>query len=201
MPLWPSIWTNRSPSLWPGRWPCPPRFAGTTLLTHPRWAHLLALSLFAVLAGCGGARFNGQVYRGEGLAFRVGAVPPAWRRIDTSQGLLAFRDDEQSATVLVNGRCGKDADDVPLSALTQHLFLMFTDRNIEEEENVPFDGREARRTVLSAKLDGVPKRFEAVVLKKDGCVYDFVLISEPASFAQARPGFDQFVSGFHAETP
>ena len=36
------------------------------------------------------------------------------------------------------------------------------------------DGREAMHTVMSAKLDGVPKMFDAYVLKKDGCVYDFV---------------------------
>jgi hypothetical protein len=150
-------------------------------------------------AGCGGAQYDGQVFRGGGVAFRTGPVPAGWARIEDTAALLAFRDERDRASVMVNGRCGKDGDDVPLSALTEHLFLTFTERSAEEEQVVPFDGREARRTVLLAKLDGVPQRFEAVVLKKDGCVYDLILVADPGGFAGARPGFDGFVSGFHTE--
>jgi hypothetical protein len=160
---------------------------------------LIALAL-AALGGCTAApRDEGQVYTGGGLQFRVGPEPAGWARVQTNHGLLAFRSEEERSTVLVNGRCGQDGDDVPLAALTAHLFLQFTERNVEEEETLPFDGREARRTVLQAKLDGVPRRLEVVVTKKDGCVYDFVLITAPESFAAARPGFDRFVAGFHVE--
>lgn len=168
-----------------------------------RLSLLCALSapiLTLLLLACSpSASFSGQRYQGHGMAFQVGPVPGDWRRLDTNEGLLAFRDEAASATVVVNGRCGRDGDDVPLSALTQHLFMQFTEREVEEEEVMPFDGREAQRTVLLAKLDGVPKRFEAVVLKKDGCVYDFVLIAEPSTFDRARPGFDAFVAGFHTQ--
>jgi hypothetical protein len=158
---------------------------------------LLAVVL---LPACKSTGFDGRTYKGDGMEFQVGAQPSTWQRLDHSHALLAFRDDSHGATVVVNGRCGKDGDDVPLAALTQHLFLQFTERQIEEEETIPFDGREARRTVLSAKLDGVPKRFEAYVAKKDGCVYDFILVAQPETFAGARPDFDRFVRGFHAET-
>lgn len=148
--------------------------------------------------GCAsGPRYEGQVYRGEGLSFRTGPVGDGWVRLEVSHGLLAFRDEQAQATVLVNGRCGRDGDDVPLPALAAHLFLRFTERVIEEEALVPFDGREALRTVMSARLDGVPMRFEAVVLKKDGCVYDLVLMGAPGRFDGARPAFDRFVEGFH----
>ena len=167
----------------------------------PRLLFALALILSGSIVGCGGGpTFDGVRYQGKGVAFRVAPHPAAWSRLDMSEGLVAFRDAQASATILVNGRCGKDGDDVPLSALTQHLFLLFTERTIEEEQVFPMDGREAMRTVLRAKLDGVPKRFETVVLKKDGCVYDLVLIAEPDTFGQARPAFDGFVESFHAET-
>ena len=52
-------------------------------------------------------------------------------------------------------------------------------------------------TVMSAKLDGVPKSFDAFVLKKNGCVYDFVDISAPATFSANRAVFETFVGGFH----
>jgi hypothetical protein len=160
----------------------------------------VALALGLAGVGCTPApRYEGQVYTGGGLTFRTGAEPASWSRIETNHGLLAFRSDAERATILVNGRCGQDGDDVPLAALTAHLFLQFTERSVEEEQTFPFDDREARRTVLLAKLDGVPRRLEVVVAKKDGCVYDFILITPPEAFAAARPGFDSFVAGFHVD--
>jgi hypothetical protein len=166
--------------------------------TEPRlFPALSALAAAALgLAGCGGARFEGNVFHGEGFAFRVPPPPPAWERIDVSHGSLAFRDKANGATVAVNGRCGRDAGDVPLGALTQHLFLMFTDRTIVKEEVVPFDGREAMHTVLTAKLDGVPKQFEVWVMKKDGCVYDIYYIAPPERYPLGQAAFDRFARGF-----
>lgn len=159
---------------------------------------VLALPFAAAVAAaaCSGARLEGGVYRDAGVAFRVGAVPAGWTRIAVTDAKLAFRDDEAEASILVNARCGTDADDVPLASLTQHLFLLFTERDVSEQTIESLDGREAMHTVMTAKLDGVPKAFDVFVLKKDGCVYDFVQISAPASFDRTRPEFERFVSGF-----
>ena len=91
------------------------------------------------------------------MNFRVGEIPPTWSRLEVANARLAFRDDAAQSTVLVNGRCGKDGDDVPLKSLTQHLFLSFTERQPIEENVISMDGREALHTVMSAKLDGVPR--------------------------------------------
>ncbi|WP_245678396.1 hypothetical protein [Chondromyces crocatus] len=99
------------------------------------------------------------------------------------------------ATIAINGRC-RGEDDVPLTALTQHLFLQFTERDILSQEVVPMDGREAMHTVLQAKLDGVPKKFDVWVLKKDGCVYDLLLVAHPAHFERSLDAFGHLVRGF-----
>jgi hypothetical protein len=109
--------------------------------------------------------------------------------------LLAFRDDPTQSTIAVNGRCGKDGDDVPLESLTHHLFLHFTDREVEQQQRLTLDGRDALRTDIRAELDGVPKRFLVYVLKKDGCVYDFLYISDVA-VASGSQDFERFVQGF-----
>jgi hypothetical protein len=100
--------------------------------------------------------------------------------------------------VAVNGRCGVDGDDVPLASLTQHLFLQFTERELKAQSELNLDGRAALRTELTGKLDGVPKLFVVYVLKKDGCVYDFWRISEPAAADTAA--FEGFVRGFATES-
>lgn len=147
--------------------------------------------------GCAATAFNGHVFQGHGLAFRVGPIPPHWRPIEVSQALLAFRDDRDMTTIALNGRCHKDGDDVPLASLTHHLFLEFTDRQILSQRVVPMDGRAAMRTHIIAKLDGVPNRFLVYVLKKDGCVYDFLSITAMQAPKHSDDAdFEAFVHGF-----
>jgi hypothetical protein len=157
-----------------------------------RTARLLVLALFSLVA-CGGSAFDGQVYRNGDLAFRVGPVPSSWRAIEATGALLAFRDDDAAATVALNGRCGLDGDDVPLEALTHHLFLQFTDRELVSQTRVDLDGREALRTEIVAELDGVKKHYLVYVLKKDGCVYDFLYVSPKTD---GKNEFEHFVRGF-----
>jgi hypothetical protein len=158
-------------------------------------APLLAAVLLSAAAGCGGG-LQGDVYHGEGFAFRIAPPPDGWKRVDVTHAALAYRDDGDEATVVVNGRCGLDGEDVPLDALTQHLFLRFTEREVLEQTVIPFDRREAMRTILVAKLDGVPMKFDVWVLKKDGCVYDLDFMAPPARFAHGAGDFERFVRGF-----
>ncbi len=127
------------------------------------------------------------------MAFRVGPVPASWRQISVDGSLVAFRDDAATATIELAGRCGLDGDDVPLTALTHHLFLQFTDRRLVAQEPVTLDGRAALFTEIEASLDGVPLRYLVFVLKKDGCVYDFVHVSPAGA---RRDDFERFVRGF-----
>jgi hypothetical protein len=153
------------------------------------------------MAACGGGGLHGQVYRGDDLAFRVGPIPGSWRRIDAQGALLVFRDDDAHASIAVNGRCRRDGDDVPLQALTHHLFLDFTEREVEQQDRFDLDGREALRTRLHAKLDGVEKQLDVVVLKKDECVYDFFHVAPPGGSSEPQDHFMTFVRGFATVEP
>ena len=158
----------------------------------------LGLVLFVPLLGaCGGARpaFDGTTYTSGQIAFRVPPPPPAWKRIDVEGAALAFRDEPNDASILVEAHCGERDEDVPLAALTNHLIMGTTERETSLEETIPFDQREARHTRMTAKLDGVPRLFDIYVLKKNGCVYDFVYVAAP-EHAEAASEFERFVSGF-----
>lgn len=155
--------------------------------------------LGVALAACAGTQFNGHAFHNDELAFELGPYPQQWRVIAHDDVLVAFRDDADGATIAVNGRCGKDADDVPLEALTQHLFLEFTDRKLIGQERVTLASRAGLRTELVAALDGVSKHYVVYVLKKNGCVYDFMHIAGLESSNEARATFDEFVRGFRTE--
>jgi hypothetical protein len=177
--------------------PLAPRPLGPLVtLAAPLAATILALGA----AGCGGG-LQGDVFHGEGFAFRIGALPESWHRVEITHAALAFRDERDGGSIVVNGRCGVDGEDVPLESLTQHLFLRFTEREIADQRVVPFDHREAMRTILTAKLDGVPMKFEVWVLKKDGCVYDLALAAAPAHFDRGAQEFERFVGAFVTVSP
>jgi hypothetical protein len=161
---------------------------------------VLAL-VFTLAAACGGSAFDGTVYRGTGYAFRVPERPASWEQLEVSDASLAYRDTASDATIAVNGRCGRDGEDVPLASLTQHLFMQFSERDILSQEVVPFDGREAMHTVAVAKLDGVAHKFDIWVMKKDGCVYDLVYFARPHSYEAGVSVFRRFVQGFSTVSP
>jgi hypothetical protein len=156
-----------------------------------------ACSLSAASAGCAHESFDGRVYHSGRETFGVGPVPATWERMELDGAMLAYRDTASGGSIAVHAQCGRDADDVPLVALTNHLLIGFTERDVKHEETLPFDGREARHTVLHAKLDGVPVTLDAWVLKKDGCVYDVVYVVSPAHYDAGADAFSAFARGFH----
>lgn len=160
---------------------------------------LRVIVLGLVLGGCahGGTLTAGRFSK-PGLSYRVGEPPEPWRRVHIEDNDLAWVQDESDATLQINSRCGKDYD-VPLLALTHHLLIGFTAVQVMQQSTLPLAGREALRTHASAKLDGVRRELELVVLKKDGCVYDFSLSASPGdSFHRHQPALQTVLSGFAA---
>ncbi len=159
---------------------------------------LVAGAVSAASLGCSHAVHldEGVLHKGE-LSVRFGPVPPSWTLITVQGADLAFRDEEREGSVLFDVRCQDRDGDAPLQALTQHLIMGTTEREIESEQTLPFDGREALHSRLTAKLDGVPMQYDLYVMKKDGCVYDLVYVAPPARFAAGAPLFERFATGLH----
>jgi len=155
---------------------------------------LRALSCCALLLlpalGCGGAR-----PRPPG-GYRVGPMPAPWRQLEVKDNDLAYFIDGSGHTMALNATC-EEHGDPPLGVLTRHLLMGFTERELRAEQRVRVDGREALRSRYGAKLDGVPVELALLVLKKDGCVYDFSYIAPPALFEQHLRDFERLVAGFH----
>jgi hypothetical protein len=167
------------------------------LLRAALWG-LFATTL--LLAACGGGKsrgsFEGNVYRNGPIAFQLPMPPPGWKRIEVDAASLAFRDEDHSASVLLNARCTSADDGTPLVALTNHLLMGTTEREFLSQSTEPFDGREALHTKVKAKWDGVPMLLDVFVLSKDGCIYDFVYLGSPSGFDSGAPVFESFVRGF-----
>jgi hypothetical protein len=159
---------------------------------------LLVAMLVPSLTSCGhtGTLEDGVLRKGS-LSVRFGPVPEEWKSISVQGADVAYRDEARAGSVLFDVRCNVRDNDAPLSALTEHLIMGTTERAITSEETVPFDGREAQHTNMTAKLDGVPMQYDLYVMKKDGCVYDLVYIAPPERFTQGAPLFERFAAGLH----
>jgi hypothetical protein len=177
---------------------------------------LVALA-FALTAatGCATVGLRNNVYDDGDAAFRLSSTPPqatgdsdprGWSRVTVEDNDLAWSSNGRLGVIALNGACraamaDNDSGDAPLFVLANHLMFGMTERNMIKREMITMSGREALHTVAEAQLDGVPIRFEAFILKKDGCVFDLQYVAAPDRFEQGRPTFEQVVKGFDALGP
>jgi hypothetical protein len=154
---------------------------------------------FALTACGGGAAFEAGVYRDGEARFQIAEPSGGWSAVDVAgENDLAWFNDELSSVIQVNASCDP-ALDIPLRVLTDHLLFGFTEREVRSADTIAMDAREALRTHLRAKLDGVPRELVLVVMKKNGCVYDFSLVAPPgAAFEHAEGAFDALTRGFRS---
>ena len=157
----------------------------------------LALVLALGSTACGGATFANGIYSDDEATYRVGALGREWKRAEVDDNDLAFYR-HGVGTIAVNATC-QEYEDVPHTALVNHLLFGTTHRQFRVEEMTQLDGRGAYHVLVSAELDGVAMLLEVYVIKKSGCVYDLSLIASETTHAQASGDFEAFVRGFSTE--
>jgi hypothetical protein len=160
---------------------------------------LIMLLALPALAGCRRqVSFEDSVFSKPDVDYRVGELPEHWQRVYLKDNDLAFSEVDTGRALSINSTC-EGHDDPPLPVLTRHLLMGFTERQEQSQQLISMDGREALRSRYTAKLDGVPVELELVVLKKDGCVFDFTYVAPPGQAELRMADFDALLAGFHAE--
>lgn len=164
----------------------------------------LALTLVTLVTlatvGCGtssGALVEGR-FTSDQVAYRIGQPGAGWSEVKLETANAAWHNPELGAALMVNSHC-EGVGDSPLEGLTNDLLMGMTEREIVTQERIPWAKREALQSVATGKLDGVPRKLELFVLKKDGCVYDIVLDAAPAHFDAARTAFARVRQGFDVD--
>ena len=157
---------------------------------------VMLLGLVVVASGCGASLVAGM-YTREGLSYRVVEPSSGWRRVGFADNDLAWVS-SQGHVIAINATC-TGHEDPQLDVLTNHLVIGFTDREWVSRKKFQLDGREAMRSLVRAKLDGVGRSLDLVVLKKNGCVHDFSYVSPEGLEAEHQAEFDALVAGFRQE--
>lgn len=150
-----------------------------------------------VLAACSSATFDGSIYRHADVQYRVGRLPAGWSQLKIEDAQLAFRHAE-GGTLLANAWCGTDhIEDLPLDVLTNHLLFGVEATRTIQRTPFSLDARAALRSHIVGTMDGVPVELDLVVVKKDGCTYDFQLVTGvTGDYEKRRPDFEAFYGAF-----
>lgn len=155
----------------------------------------MKVALLLFVGACASGTYANHEFRGGQLDYRTGALSPDWRMVSVQDANLTFHHKDGGA-ILANGICGEDIEDLPLDVLTNHL--LFGVEKVQElgRQQLTLDGRGAERTQLRGEVDGVPVHMDLVVLKKDGCTFDFQLLAGKSEIDARRPDFEAFFKGF-----
>jgi hypothetical protein len=126
---------------------------------------------------------------------------PAWVVAGESRADLELRHRSAPAGMLANAVCEpavvRRRDDV----LALHLLVGLRDRQVEEANEVPVNGRVASHRLLEGRMRQSDQRvrIESYTLKGERCVFDLLYVAEPEVFAAGREDFRRFVDSFVTE--
>ncbi len=163
--------------------------------------------LIFLLSSCGGVKNTGKVKSySPGLvttqksSYQVGVLSADWvqDKVGPYKALVLYNSKEKSS-IETESFCDASFSDSGLSSLTTHLHFDLKDKKVIFQKEIQVDGRAALRTVVEAKVDGVPVTLDSVVIKKDSCLFDFVLISNPSHYNNVKNDFEKFFTDFHFE--
>lgn len=170
-------------------------------MTHRAAGVVATASLAVVVAftvGCWGTsgRLVDNRFQDDKVNYTVGTPGEGWRRMELARADIAWHHPGLGAGLLINSAC-EGVKDSPLIGLTNELLIGTTEREVLQQDLMPWSKREALETVVTGKLDGVLRKRVLFVLKKDGCVYDIVFDAPPdafnaglAAYRRVRDGFD-----------
>jgi hypothetical protein len=168
--------------------------------------HFGILLLIGLCAGClfGPSRgpkvlgyHAGSVIMTNHQRYRVGAIPPGWREQKVGRRGMAFHEPTTGALMTTQAACGAAFEDAPLKGLMGSLTSGLAPDTVEPAQSLRLDGRGALRQSSYRVVDGVRVFIDAVVVKKNGCAFDFVLLAPPAQRQRVASLFETFVHGFH----
>ena len=163
---------------------------------HGRKASFLGVALVAGLSACTTGTYENGHYITKSVDYTLGSPGEGWRQVDIEATNVAWHHPGIGAGLLVNSHC-EGVQDAPLVALTNELMIGTTEREILEQDVMPWAGREALETVATAKLDGVLRKRSLFVLKKDGCVYDVVYDAPPERYTQGLAAYEKVRNGLN----
>jgi len=162
---------------------------------RPQVRRNFALSgLAVVLAGtaCTADRIERGVFHSS-KGYAVSLPGRDWQVASATEADLELRRTAPTAGMLADATCEGRLAGQPAPLLVRHLTFGVKRRTDVRTEDVVVKGLPGARTTLRGTLDGKEVAVDAVSLKEDGCVYDFLYVAPVDDFDAGRLAFQIFV--------
>jgi hypothetical protein len=159
-----------------------------------------ALALALALSACAttGRIENGVFHSSKG--YQVSLPREGWRVETGGRADLELKRQSPAGGMMADATCeGREVERTP-ELLARHLTFGLGRRETLESVESEVGGKKAVRTVLRGTVDGAVVEVEAVVLKGERCVYDFVYVAPAEAFEAGRGDFRALVESFAGGT-
>jgi hypothetical protein len=159
---------------------------------------MVVVAVGLLLGGCRSVNLRDGVVNTPDTRYRIGPIPADWHQVNLKESDFSWVTSPPAYAFWVNSTC-KQYEDVPLVALNRQLLIGFTDVQKAEQGTETLDGREALVSHYRARMDGVERELGLVVVKKDGCIYDFAYVSPAGGYAGRLGEFQALYRGLATE--
>lgn len=171
--------------------------------TRPLLISICAIH-FGLLSGCATLVGNVKPVEEKSASYGVADLSkdPDWTQLDgekadiasTEVSDVAFQSRRTAAIISLNSSCRRGREHrEDLHSITNLLLLGMTDVAFRTERELQVAQTLALETTVQGKLNGEEMRIRAVVLRREGCIYDLLYVARPEYFAQNERDFSQFV--------
>lgn len=163
-------------------------------MIRPQRARLANAILCLSLVFVGQCAFLGSgpdIVHASGYQFHA---PSSWKKMEPGESDHAYRLPSNDIATLTSSCHGHP--DAPLEILTRHLLFGTHDAKIAEQRHISVNGIPALRTEVRETLDGKAFSLILVVLSKNGCVFDFDLLSPKTIGDREDQEFMRFTESF-----
>lgn len=124
---------------------------------------------------------------------RINFLSSNWKPLTPDTADYAVQNPVTSSIITANSMC-KKYDSTSLKHLTINIMSGVEEPETLHTQTLMFSGREALKTSIKGKLDGVITYMDIMTVRKNRCVYDFILISPSSqSFKKDQASFERFL--------
>ena len=140
---------------------------------------------------------NGVFHSPKG--YRVTLPAAGWKVEQGTRADLALQSEATPGGMLVDATCSGRELARPLDVLTRHLTFGLTKRAVVEDGTIRVAGHDAVHSTVRGMADGRDVTVEAMVLRVEPCVHDFLYVAPTGAFPSGRPAFRAMVESFSLE--
>ncbi len=157
-----------------------------------RFSGFLAIAWLLAVSACAVRPGGEGTYRDPHGRFTLRPPPTPWEPFHLDGASLAFRLPSLAAGMGLRVDCSSP-EPGPLPAVARHLFFGLRDSELRSKGPVVVADADGIRTRLVARLEQEPVEVETVTLRHRACLYDFLYVAPPATFALGKLDFESFV--------